>query len=81
MAKKKITVPEGETKKQKFVRVAQPRVNKAISMIGLIGNCAGSEYEYKPDDVANIIGALETAVVLLDERFKGKGTVDTGFKF
>jgi len=81
MAKKKTSIPDNETKKQKFVRVAQPRVNKAISMIGLIGNCAGSEYEYKPADVANIIGALSGAVQQLDEKFAGKGTADTGFKF
>lgn len=80
MAKRKTTVPDNETKKQKFVRVAQPRVNKAISMVGLIGNCAGNEYEYAPKDVANIIGALNTAVQQLEMKFEGKGAADTGFK-
>ena len=41
-----------ESKREKFVRLAEARSNKIIDMIQLLGNCANkSTYEYTKDDV------------------------------
>ena len=50
-----------ETKRDKFVRLAEARTNKIIDMIQLLGNCANkSTYEYTKEDVKQIFGAIET---------------------
>lgn len=81
MGKKKTTIPENETKKVKFKRLCQPRVNKAIKAIELIGNCAGAGYEYTPDDVALIIATLAKTLEQLSATFASKGVDTGGFKF
>lgn len=35
-----------ETKQQKFVRIAEPRVTRACKAVSLLGNLASSNYEY-----------------------------------
>ena len=46
-----------ETKKGKFVRVAEARTNKIISMIRLLGNCSNkATYEYTNGDIKKIFG-------------------------
>lgn len=80
MAKRKSTAPKDESKKDKFRRIVEPRVGKAIKFIGLIGNCAGSEYEYGTTDVARIMVALQDAVTQLEEQFTSKGAKQSGFK-
>lgn len=79
MGKKRKVVPKDESKRDKFKRVVEPRVRKAIKSIGLIGNCASPGYEYKPDDVANIIGALNKAVGQLVKKYETKGVQDVTF--
>lgn len=38
---------ENETKRDKFVRLAEARTNKIIDMVQLLGNCSNtSQYEY-----------------------------------
>ncbi|KCZ83526.1 hypothetical protein HAD_13019 [Hyphomonas adhaerens MHS-3] len=50
-------------KRDKFVRLAENRVNKAIKDIQLIGNlCNKSAYEYTDEDVKKIFRALQEAV-------------------
>lgn len=80
MAKKKNTIPKSETKREKFKRVVTPRVNKAIKVIGLVGNQAGAAYEYTDDDVTYIIEALHDAVEIVENKYRGKGSADAGFK-
>lgn len=79
MAKRKTTVPADETKQVKFKRLVEPRVSKAIKSIGLIGNCAGSAYEYTPNDVANIMVAIQESVEKLQKTFESKGVSTGGF--
>lgn len=80
MAKKKKQIPEDETKSVKFKRLVEPRVSKAIKSIDLIGNCAGSAYEYTDDDVAEIMTAIEAATEKLQGTFSSKGVSTGGFK-
>lgn len=49
-----------ESKSERFHRLIEARVNKAIKMIRLIGNCSTeSNYEYTPDQVSQVFDALQ----------------------
>lgn len=49
-----------ETKRDRFVRLAEARTNKIIDMIQLLGNCSNTNtYEYSQQDVEKIFSALE----------------------
>lgn len=79
MAKRKKTVPKDETKRDKFKRVVEPRVKKALKAIQLIGNCAGSAYDYTEDDVSFILAALSRACESLGSKYVHKGVYDDDF--
>ena len=52
-----------ESKREKFVRLAEARTNKIIDMLKLLGNCSNSNiYEYTKADVDKIFSAIEAAV-------------------
>lgn len=60
-----------ETKREKFVRMAEARTIKIISMVRLLGNCSNRlAYEYSDKDVNKIFSAIETAVADAKKRFK-----------
>jgi hypothetical protein len=64
-------------KRQKFVELAEARVNRTIKDIRLIGNLANrSAYEYGEDDSRKIIRALQRELDSMKSRFSG----DTGGK-
>jgi len=49
-----------ETKREKFVRLAEARTNKIIDMLQLLGNCSNSSaYDYTQQDVDKIFSAIE----------------------
>ena len=57
MVKPKI---EGETKKQKFKRIAEARTRRVLKDLRLLGNCANKQvYEYEMRDVRQIFSAIE----------------------
>ena len=52
-----------ETKRDKFVRIAEARTNKIINMIQLLGNCSNqSLYEYSQKDVNKIFNAIQEEI-------------------
>lgn len=52
---------QDETKRERFVRLAEARTNKIIDMLQLLGNCANtSTYEYTQDDVDKIFTAIQS---------------------
>lgn len=52
-----------ESKREKFVRLAEARTNKIIDTLQLLGNCSNtSVYEYTSDDVDKIFQAIELEV-------------------
>lgn len=70
-----------ETKREKFVRIAEARTNKIINMIQLLGNCSNqSLYEYSQKDVNKIFNTIKTE---LDEAKKRYSKQDSqkGSKF
>ncbi len=65
----------GETKRDKFVRIAEARTNKIISMIQLLGNCSNqSLYEYSQKDVNKIFNTIQEE---LDEAKKRYNKLDS----
>lgn len=70
-----------ETKRDKFVRIAEARTNKIINMIQLLGNCSNkSLYEYSQKDVNKIFNAIQ---IELDDAKKRYNKQDSqkGSKF
>lgn len=60
-----------ETKREKFVRMAEARTIKIISMVRLLGNCSNRlAYEYSEKDVNKIFSAIESAIADAKKRFK-----------
>lgn len=62
MAKTNISIHENETKNEKFVRIASPRVNAVIDKLDILSNCASSNYEYTEEQVENMFQAIRDAV-------------------
>ena len=58
----------GESKADKFRRLAKKRVPAALAKIRLIGNLGGSGYEYTPEQVAKIETALKEASASVVEK-------------
>ena len=71
-----------DERRNKFVTLAENRVNKAIKQIRTIGNLSNkSNYTYKDTDVAKIIGALNGEIRTLKIKFgSGGGGKDPKFK-
>ena len=68
-----------ETKREKFVRIAEARTNKIINMIQLLGNCSNQSL-YSQKDVNKIFNTIQTE---LDEAKKRYSKQDSqkGSKF
>ena len=59
-----------ETKREKFVRLAEARTNKIIDMLQLLGNCSNSSvYDYTQQDVDKILTAIEAEVREAKKKF------------
>lgn len=59
-----------EAKDARFRRVAEARVNKAIQMLRLLGNCSKTAiYRYERDEVEQFFSALQTEVDNARRRF------------
>ena len=61
-----------ESKRDRFVRLAEARTNKIINMLQLLGNCSSkANYEYTDEDIKKIFGALERELKNTKNRFLG----------
>lgn len=61
-----------ETKRERFKRLAEARVNKILDMMRLLGNCASpSNYEYTDEDIKKIFNALERELKNTKNKFLG----------
>jgi len=67
--------------KGRFVRVATRRVVTAIKQIQLLGNCAGSGYDYTPEQVKKMLDAIQTALATTEAAFAGKSKTEDKFRF
>lgn len=55
-------IPENETKNEKFLRIATPRVNAIIDKLDILANCSGSAYDYSEEQVEAMFQAIRDAV-------------------
>jgi len=61
-----------ETKRQRFVRLAEARTNKILEMMRLLGNCSSkANYDYTEEDIKKIFTALEKELKNTKNRFLG----------
>lgn len=59
-----------ESKRDKFVRLAEARTNKIIDMLQLLGNCSNtSTYSYTQSDVDKIFSTIESEVREVKKKF------------
>lgn len=59
-----------ETKREKFIRLAEARTNKIIDMLQLLGNCSNtSAYDFSQQDVDKIFNAIEAEVREAKKKF------------
>jgi hypothetical protein len=67
-----------ETRQQKFRRLGEARITRAINAVRLVGNLASPNYEYTEQDAMRILGVLEEALDNVRSKFlrkKGKHTL------
>lgn len=61
-----------ETKRDRFIRIAEARTNKILEMLRLLGNCSSkSNYEYTDVDIKKIFTALEKELKNTKNKFLG----------
>lgn len=62
--------------REKFVVLAEKRVNRALKDIQLIGNLSNrSNYSYTEQDAAKIYKALKAAIDDMKSKFDSKGSI------
>lgn len=70
-----------ESKREKFVRLAEARTNKIIEMLKLLGNCSSkTNYEYTEEDVKKIFAEIEKETKNAKARFQSFETSEKRFK-
>jgi len=71
---------QNESKRERFVRLAEARVNKILEMLRLLGNCSSKgNYEYTEADIKKIFNALEHELKITKSRFFGTDSHDDKF--
>lgn len=68
-----------ESKAERFIRVAEPRVGRACKAISLIGNFATGDYEYTEQQVEAMFGAMQEE--LNAQKVKFTKVTDRNFRF
>lgn len=68
-----------ETKAERFVRLAEPRVSRACKAISLIGHLAASSYEYTDQQVDAMFKAMQDE--LNAQRAKFSKNAKKNFRF
>jgi hypothetical protein len=66
-------------KREKFVELAEARVNKALKDVQLIGNLSNrSAYEFTESDVRKIFGALQKGLEAAKSKFSKESNPSGG---
>ena len=68
-----------ESKAERFVRLAEQRVNSACKAISMIGHLAASSYEYTEKQVEAMFGAMQQE--LNTQKAKFTKVTDRNFRF
>ena len=62
--------PDGESRRARFIRLANLRAVNAIHAVRLIGNLAGPQYEWTEQDAGRIMAAVQTVLDDVGEKFR-----------
>ncbi len=65
-----VTGDKQESKADRFKRLSEPRVGNAVKKIEIIGNLAGSNYEFTSEQVGNILTTLRAAIGEVEAKFQ-----------
>lgn len=76
MAKTNVNIPENESKNDKFIRIASPRVNAVIDKLDILSNCASSNYEYNEEQVELMFQAIRDALDACYAQFQPKAETE-----
>lgn len=69
-----------ETKNERFKRLAEKRTRKVLNEIRVLSNLSNkSLYEYTPEQLRKIFGAIRDSLVKAEARFKGEQKRGTEF--
>ena len=68
-----------ESKAERFVRLAEPRVSRACKAISMIGHLAASSYEYTEKQVEAMFDAMQQE--LNTQKAKFTKVTDRNFRF
>ena len=69
------------TKNEKFINLAEKRVNKTLNDLKLIRNLSNKNtYEYTDEQSKKIIRVLMQEIDLLKKSFQGSNNANTSFK-
>lgn len=78
--RKRQEIPANETKAQRFVRVATPKLRRAIKTVRmLVGTANKRVYEYSDAQVDRIITSLKNALSEVERSFSGALIESDGF--
>lgn len=62
---------KSETRKQRFRRLANKRVNNTLTQIRVLGNLANrSYYEYSDEDIKKIFKEIDEQLKIMKNKFK-----------
>ncbi len=71
-----------ESKSEKFMRLAPPRVDKILNGIASLKKLSvKGSYEYTPEQTEKIFSAIKNALDDCEEAFKPKEKTTSGFSF
>lgn len=69
-----------ESKRERFVRIAEARTNKIMDMLRLLGNCSNrSNYDYDEEDIKQIFAAIDKEAKAAKNAFMGLETKEERF--
>ena len=71
---------QGESKNEKFKRIATKRVQNAISKIECIGNLSSSAYQYSQEEVDKIFSTLQETLENTRKSFTPKQVAENKFE-
>jgi hypothetical protein len=75
------TLYSEEAKRERFIRVAERRMNRLLNDLRLLGNTSNkSLYSYEPADVAKIFAEIEKKVTEVNSKFNS-GKQSKPFRF
>lgn len=71
-----------QMKREKFIRLAEKRTTAVLKQIELVENLLNkNNYDYKDEEVIQIIDAIDNRLKQLKKTFKSQGEVNIKFKF